>query len=233
MMTDLTWHRYQSKEQLAAALAQRVAERLSSAIKARGNALLAVSGGTTPALFFRELSRQELEWDLVTVTLVDERFVPPSSERSNARLVQEHLLQNDAKGANFVPLFHEVRSAEDAAEKANQAISSLPLPIDVAVLGMGLDGHTASFFPDAEDLSSLLAEENRLVLPVHAPSAGEPRLTLSVPLLCGAALTVLHIEGEEKKRVLEDARARDNELEAPILAILRRSAEPVETYWAP
>lgn len=233
VMANKVWYRFSSGPHLAEALADAVAGRLDAAIKTRGAALLAVSGGSTPPPFFRSLSRRKLDWRRVTVTLVDERFVPPSSERSNARLAARHLLQNEAARAEFVPLYHEADNVEEAAKKADRMIAALPLPLDVAVLGMGTDGHTASFFPDARGLSELLSEERRHVLPVHAPSAKEPRLTLSLPLLCGAGLIVLHIEGEEKKKAFEAAFAESAEAEAPIHTLVSRAATPVQIYWAP
>lgn len=231
-MANAAWHEFPSGALLAETLAETVAQLLASAVGERGVGLLAVSGGSTPPPFFRALSHQAIDWRHVVVTLVDERFVPPSSERSNARLVARHLLQNEAARADFVPLYYESDSVEEAAEKADRAIGNLPLPLDAAVLGMGTDGHTASFFPDADNLAGLLAERSRRVLPVHAPSAREPRLTLSLPLLCEAGLVALHIEGERKKRVLKAALAEESEQVAPVRTVADRAAA-LQIYWAP
>src|SRR5690606_37273200 len=86
------WNEFADRDALASALASTVAERLAQAISQRGNALLAVSGGTTPARFFAALSATDIAWDRVTIALVDERFVPQSSPRSHAALVKESLL---------------------------------------------------------------------------------------------------------------------------------------------
>lgn len=232
-MADAAWHEFSSGPSLAEALAEEVAQRLIAAIEARGMALIAVSGGSTPAPFFRALSFKALDWRRVTVTLVDERFVPTSSERSNARLVARHLLQNEAARADFIGLYHELDIVEEAAEKADRIIGALPLPLDVAVLGMGTDGHTASFFPDAENLSALLdAEGRQRVMPVHAPSAKEPRLTLSMPLLSKARFLALHIEGMEKKDVLAAALGGSRP-RLPVRAVVDQAGEPVHIYWAP
>jgi 6-phosphogluconolactonase len=91
------WHSFPSSEALAEALAAKVADVLESGLAERGSATLAVSGGSTPARFFDELSKRQLDWKNVVVTLVDERFVPPTSDRSNERLVRERLLQNEAR----------------------------------------------------------------------------------------------------------------------------------------
>ena len=186
------WNGFADRQQLAAALADHVAARLTKAIAARGTALLAVSGGTTPARFLAALSLIPIAWDKVTVTLVDERFVPPSSPRSNAGLVSASLLRSKAAAARFVPLYHEAASIEDAAAWDSEALQSLAWPLDVVVLGMGGDGHTASFFPDADNLAELLdPSSQRIVLPVHAQSAGEPRLSRRNGRLC---LLRAHVE---------------------------------------
>lgn len=234
MSAPLEWHDFASGEELAKVFAGQVAERLQRAAEQNGKALLAVSGGMTPARFFEHLSRQAIDWSRVIVTLVDERFVPASSERSNARLVAEHLLINRAGKARFVGLFHDTATVEGAALRAHDELCSLPLPLDVAVLGMGADGHTASFFPDAEGLPALLSpREERTVLAVHARSAGEARLTLSLPVLTGARYLALHIQGKEKHAVVDAALRRNKPPYAPIRTVIDRAASPVHVYWAP
>ena len=226
------WHAFSGREELAAALAAQIADHLTKAIAKRGTALLAVSGGTTPARLFAVLSATPIAWDKVTVTLVDERFVPASSPRSNAGLVAANLLQNAAKAARFVPLYHEATSIEDAAASDNAALQALPWPLDVVILGMGGDGHTASFFPDADDLAVLLdPSSERIVLPVHAASAGEPRLTLSLARIIDAGFIALHIEGADKRTAFDGAVAPGPR--KPIRAVLDAAPKPVEVFWAP
>jgi 6-phosphogluconolactonase len=231
-MPGVDWHEFATRENLAGVLAGRVAEGLREAIAHRGTALLAVSGGNTPGLFFRELSRQELDWAKVTVTLVDERFVSEDSPRSNARLVREYLLQNGAAAANFAGLYSGAGTVEHAALRAGERLSRLPLPFDAVILGMGTDGHTASFFPDAGNLESLLdPSAEAIVAPVRAKSGGEPRLTLTLARIVEAGFVALHIEGAEKRRVLEAA--LEAEAHLPIRAVLDRAPRPVQAFWAP
>lgn len=221
---------FPDSDAVAEALAADVAGRLSDAIAERDRATLAVSGGTTPERFFDALSRRALDWPKVIVTLVDERFVPPDHPRSNEKLVRERLLVNEARLARFVPLYGKGGDVENAARQAGAGVALLGPPIDVVVLGMGTDGHTASFFADAENLPQLTDPDQQVpVLPVYAPSAGEPRLTLSLPLICNARAIFLHIEGAQKRAVLETAAAED----LPIAKVLAAAQTPVVTYWAP
>lgn len=221
-----------SRQDLAGALAATVAGRLSQAIAERGSASLAVSGGTTPALFFTALAGQDIDWSRVTVTLVDERFVEPSSPRSNEGLVRRALLTNKAAAARFIPLYSEAASPAAARAHSEQTISTLGLPLDVVVLGMGGDGHTASFFPDATRLEELIDPSNTaLIATVEAPSAGETRLTMTLPTIASAGYLALHIEGDEKRRVIDDVLA--GKVSPPISAVLGAAKSDVQIYWAP
>ncbi len=227
-----SWTEFPTREALAGALAGAVAEKLAAAIDRRGGGLLAVSGGTTPGRFFEALSTRDIAWDKVTVTLVDERFVPPSSPRSNAALVTDRLLRNAASAARFMPLYQAAENAAEAASQAEAQLATLNWPLDAAILGMGTDGHTASFFPDADALSTLLDPAGaRAVLPVNAASAGEPRLTLSMGRLVGAGFLALHIEGAEKRAVFEAAMEGNDK--KPVRAVIEASPQPVKVFWAP
>lgn len=226
------WRVFPSPDTLAEALAGDVARALGAALARRGHALLAVSGGTTPKLFFPALARQALDWAKVTVVPVDERLVPESSPRSNGALIRNSLLTEKAVAARFVPLFHEAATVDEAARHATTALAALPWPLDAAVLGMGTDGHTASFFPDAGNLAALTDPAGEsLVLPVNARSAGEPRLTLPLARLLDAGFLALHMEGEEKRKVLEAALEAGGD--KPVGAVFAHADKPVPVYWTP
>jgi 6-phosphogluconolactonase len=221
---------FPDKQRLAEALAEAVAASLKAGIAVRGVASVAVSGGSTPALFFRTLAQHvDVQWDKVTVTLVDERWIDESSDRSNARLVKANLLQGRAGVARFVPLYQG--GAPDAA-KASLAQASVPAPLDVAILGMGNDGHTASFFPGGDTLAEALTAEGPVVA-INAPGAGEPRVTLTLRHLLASRALYLHIEGEEKVKTLERAQAEGPVEDMPVRAILRQATTPLTIFWCP
>lgn len=219
---------------LAASLADEVAAHLETAIRDRGTASIAVSGGSTPKKFFEALATRDIDWSKVTVTLVDERFVPADSPRSNHLLVSAHLLKDKAAAAKFIPLYYEAPSIDEAAVIATEKTSGIGNPFDVAILGMGGDGHTASFFPHGNNLARALDLSGpRGVLTMQAEGAGEERLTFSFASLSDARFLALHIEGQGKKDVLEKAKAGSDETDMPIRAVLNRAASPLQIFWAP
>lgn len=233
-ITTLERHDFADPSALALQLAKTIADQLNKAVAAKGQAVLAVSGGTTPVELFEILSMQDVAWKQVTITLVDERFVTPDNERSNEKMVRDLLLQNKAAQAVFVSLYASGQTAAVAAVTAANRIDALPKPFDVVLLGMGNDGHTASFFRGGSRLDQAIDPQTRaVVLPMQAEGAGEPRLTLTLPLLCSANYLVLHIVGQKKLAVLEEALASDDAMVMPVRAVFQHAKTPLQVYWAP
>lgn len=228
------WHEFPGRRTVAAALADEVAAKLTEAVEKRGAAVLVVSGGTTPALFLRALSVRKLDWSKVTVSLADERMVPPPAPRSNEHFVTRNLLQGEAARANFVGLYVKAASLADAAAQASAHISQLAAPFDVAILGMGTDGHTASLFQDAGNYAALIDPAGAAtVMPVESASAGEPRLTLTLQLLARTRHIFVHIEGLEKKELLLKSLAGAIDPPLPVGRLFALAADRIKIYWAP
>jgi 6-phosphogluconolactonase len=218
-------------ESLAEAFADWTADLLSNAVAARGEATLIVSGGNTPKRFFAALSNRDIDWSRVNVTLADERRVADDNPRSNAKLVRETLLQNRAAAARFAPLADVRLSAEQELAAAQARIADLPSPADIVVLGMGDDGHTASWFPKGDRLvEAMNPGERALVLPMVAPAAPEPRLTLTARVILRARAIALHIEGEEKRAVLVKALGDGPAADMPIRTVLRDASDRVTIF---
>lgn len=196
-------------------LAESIVTELRAAIAERGQATLAVSGGKSPIALFEQLRGQDLDWAKVQVMLVDERCVAPDHADSNTALVRRHLLQGAAAAATFVTLFDSVPAEIDDAAltglvaAANQRLAKVTFPLDVVVLGMGEDGHTASLFPAAPGLEEALASPGPIawVRPATAPHA---RLTLTLPVLRRARHLYLPLSGDNKLKVYQEASTTAN-----------------------
>lgn len=221
-----------------AAIAAHIADALRTAIAARGQASLAVSGGKSPIPMFEALREQDLDWSKVSIVLVDERIVPRDHEASNTALVARHLLQGKAAAARFLPFFRELAPQFNAAvldalvEDATARIAPLPWPLDLAVLGMGEDAHTASLFPGAPGYARAIATDERLawVVPEQAPiPAPHARLTFTLHALLASRELLLSIAGASKLAVYDRASQKaDGAL--PVSLILNQTQAPVSVW---
>lgn len=232
IMNNISDHLFENREQLAVNLADDIIARLKNAIDEKGQALLAVSGGSTPKLLFQELSTRALSWDKITVVLVDERYVSPDDPRSNEKLVRENLAKGEASTVNILGFWMDGYAIHDAMNALDNKFQNMD--IDVVILGMGLDGHTASFFPDGNNLADAINPAcSKAILDMEAEGAGEPRLTITLPQIMKAHFHVLHIEGDEKHEVLQQAMSEKTEKILPIRSVVEAVKMPMHLYWAP
>lgn len=224
---------FADRDALMAAAAERVAEALTKGLQTSGSACATLSGGSTPSPAYARLAAMDLDWSKITFALVDERFVPPTHEASNERLLRETLAGPLSKGARLLPMYTPANTAEEAAANANALYEHQCF--DIALMGMGDDGHTASWFPRAGGLTEALdLNTASTVVTTHAPQAtGAPdRLTLTRAALRKAHSVVLLITGEPKRRVLKAALAGALE-DAPVAALFDPAAPAPEILWAP
>ncbi|HEY6918566.1 MAG TPA: 6-phosphogluconolactonase [Tabrizicola sp.] len=217
---------YPDREFLMLGLANTIAGQLADFLRREGKATLSVPGGTTPGPIFDTLSGVDLDWANVAVVLNDERWVPEASDRSNTRLVRERLLRGRAAQARLVPLYAPAEQPEEMLEALEDGLRP-HLPISVLLLGMGADMHTASLFPGADRLEEGLSANAPLLLPMRAEAAGEPRITLTAPVLRGAFNIHILITGPEKREALERAMTL-TPTEAPVRAVLDNAT----VHWA-
>jgi 6-phosphogluconolactonase len=229
-MIEVARHDYPDRDTLMRNLAELVADQLRGAHGSKGHATLAVPGGTTPGPFLEALSEADLPWEDVRVLLTDERHVPEMSARSNTRLVRQTLMRNAAAAAHLVHYHAAGSEIAPVLEVARERVAAA-LPIDVLVIGMGADMHTASLFPGAPELAAALAGDAPVLMVMHPPGAPEARLTLTAPVLRAASVVHVLITGPDKAAALERALAEGPASEAPIRSVLTAPA-PVTVHYA-
>lgn len=210
---------YPDRELMMMELADTLAGSLNAALMTHDRVSLAVPGGTTPGPLFDTLSAVDLDWSRVTVLLTDERWVPESSERSNARLVRERLLTGRAAAAEFFGYWRDDLPREAALAAASERLAPL-LPLSVLLLGMGSDLHTASLFPGADRLDAALAADAPPLMALEAPGAPEARVSFTAPVIEGALDTHLVITGSEKRAALEGLGKTPDPAKAPVALVL-------------
>lgn len=200
-------------------------------------ATLLLSGGSTPGPLYRKLSQADLDWDKISVALVDERWVEPGHAASNERLLRENLLRRRAAAAAFTGLYSGDESAIAGQAASNARYAALPRPYRICLLGMGSDGHTASLFPGAQGLESAL-ESQQYCAPIRARRSevtGEfvERMTMTPWAILQSEKLILLISGEDKWETYLRARQNGAGTALPISLFIHQDRVPLEVYWAP
>lgn len=217
---------YIDADMMMITLAGALSRDLRAALGRRERVLFCVPGGSTPGPVFDLLAAVELDWSRVDVVLSDERWVPEDHPRSNAALVRRHLLQGPAASARLIPMWRPGMEPAEAAEALSAELAPL-LPLDVALLGMGADMHTASLFPNAPRLDLALSDDAPAAIAAEVPGQPETRITLTAPTLRKAFALHLVLVGADKRAALDTAGGADP-LDAPVAALLDQAI----VHWA-
>jgi 6-phosphogluconolactonase len=235
-MSTVTSHQetfFPDRRRLYAGVCQDFQTSLADIIKKRRKASLALAGGTTPGPLYEALSNAPLNWEKVSITLTDERWVHPEDPASNEFLVRDTLMRRRAAVATFVPLKTNHAKASGGAATAEKRIGPI-MPFDIVLLGMGPDGHIASLIPGAEgyDAAADIASTRKLA-GIHAVNAaGSPeRMTLTVPGILASRRIVLLFMGNDKLTVYNEA--KEGKGTSPMRDLLAQKKVPVHAFWAP
>ncbi len=229
-MPQLSSHTYSVE-----ALTHDIATRLQAAVQDRGQAVLCVSGGQSPIPLFQALRVQPLPWSQISIALVDERCVPSDHPASNAGLVRQHLRQDLAAAARWVPLIADGDLATPPVYARHATFTMRQLgAADVLVLGMGTDGHTASLFPEAINLPTALDPTQSpacVAIELVHPPANAPfaRVSQNLSMLLTARHIVLPVTGADKQPVLDRALLAPS-LALPVSHVLHQSRCPVALW---
>lgn len=225
---------FRDREEASAAAARLAGDTLNAEVSRRAAASLMVSGGSSPVRMFERLSSERLDWAKVTVGLVDERWVSPDHPDSNERLVRTRLLNNAAQGAPFLPMKTAHALPSQAVADRHAAYAPHCTSISFLLLGMGTDGHTASWFPGAANLAEILcADSAHWVAAVDAPQAGVPlRMTLTGPAVICANRALLLVFGAEKRSIIERMADADP-MNCPVRFAADGLGDRLSVFWAP
>jgi 6-phosphogluconolactonase len=224
------FHGFSNKNELDTALTKSIVLDINKAIEAKGSAYLLFSGGSTPKGLFQKLASELLDWNQITIGLVDERMVAEDSEFSNAAMLKNLLIDKIAgdKKPHFLPLVYRTDDDEMNLKTATEHLNLTGLP-DVVVLGMGNDGHFASLFPgDPASEQSLRKITTDALLYTKAPQFPHSRISHSWAYLRQAGKLYLHITGNEKKDLIRN----QHKGKLPIDTVLNDKEVSVEIFWA-
>lgn len=234
MTEEVEWWEYDDAAELASAVAGDLQFVIESALDARGAAVIALSGGSTPVPIYTKLAAAKLDWKRVTIIPTDERIVPIGDPLSNVTTIGKAFIP---KGARVKPIVPQATADHKAAGRSADALmQELHWPLDLCLLGMGEDGHTASIFPGPDYDEALSGPRERRALgvlpdplPKEAPVA---RVTLSRQGIVTAKALTIVITGAAKRKVLEDAIKQGESSRYPIGRVLADVELPVDIHWA-
>lgn len=234
MSDEIEWWEYDDAAEMADAVAGDIGFIIESAIDARGAAVIALAGGKTPVPVYEKLAATKLDWKRVTIIPTDDRIVPMGDPMSNVTGLAKVFLP---LGARVIPVVSEKADDYKAAGRAADArLQDFHWPLDLCLLGMGADGHTASIFPGPDLAEALTGPKERRALGVMPdplpPEAPVPRVTLSLAAIVSARALMIAITGQEKKDVLERAIAEGAGSTLPIGRVLAETELPVDIHWS-
>jgi 6-phosphogluconolactonase len=230
---------FENRNHLFTALTAECTDVLAESLTKNGWATLLVSGGNTPAPLYEALSKTELAWKKIKVALVDERWVDTDHSASNEALIKRTLLINNAKVADFTGMKTADKHAAKGQVHTEENYRALPQPFTLAIVGMGIDGHTASLFPNSDGLSKAMQTNSQqltaAILAQQSPVTGAntERLTLTLSALLKCERIIVLLTGEDKLAIFDQAMKHGPIEEMPIRALLNQETVPVELYWAP
>ena len=216
------------RDRLADEITRRAGDVLTKALAERPRASLALTGGRLPQTYLPTVFSLPLDWSRVVLTLADDRVVPIEHDDSNAGLVLRCRNMTSAKAAPFVPLVPDGAVISGAQAIEDRLRRDVPLPIDLAILGIGEDGHIASLFPKlAPDLST-----DALCICVAAPPPPHrhPRISLTLCALAATQSIILALTGTGKRKALEDALA---DISSPLGALAHKAGRRLCIIAAP
>jgi len=229
--SHVDWYGSNSAESLDIDLSLRIGQLLTQSISENGCASIAVSGGRSPIGLFEKLSKINLDWSKVELTLVDERWVDAKNENSNELVVRKHLIQNQATQVKFFPIKNSAKNSKEEQVLHEQVLQKIKLPFDVIILGMGEDGHTASLFPCCKELTQAMDPNNQQKCIVTKPkNAPYERISLTFSTISKAKNLILHMRGSNKLQTFELAMTLKDANKMPIYAFME---QPLEIYWSP
>ena len=235
-MDEIEWWEFDTAEEMAEQVAGDIGFVIDSACQAHGNARIAVPGGRTPDIAYRELLKnRKIDWSKVTLVPTDDRLVPADDPLSNYGKLDRLFAP---KGAQVVRLVEQdaLGDYREAGRRADSRLAELAWPLDLVWLGMAEDGHTASIF-NGPDFDRAVAgpRERRAVGvrpdPMPAEAAVE-RVTLTGPALSSARTMMVVVSGEKKKRMLEQAIKEGPLSSTPIGRILADIDVPIDIFWS-
>ncbi len=237
-MNNIQIHKYTSRDELFSAVADRCQEQLKITLDKNNEASFVIPGGSTPGPAFKQLANSSLDWKKITVAQSDERWLPSNHPQSNQGLTERTFLIENAKEAKYVAMKNPHDRAIDGEAQCNRDYLEFSSPFSLTMLGMGLDGHVASLFPNSKPINQALDLTNsNICIAIDGsgcPVAGDypERMSLTLAAILNSDLIILLLTGEAKLEVINLAKKENKPEKYPVSGLLNQTNTPVEIFWA-
>lgn len=198
-------------------VSQIIFDKLEQDLKKKDNVSLIVSGGSSPIQIFKDLSAMETEWDEINISLVDDRVVDKNHTDSNEKLVNDLLITNKAKDANFISICNQ-----------SDELTHLNRPFNVMLLGMGEDGHFASLFPKLIATNFQYFDISKKAEIFFTKPMGNPchkRVSMNLSMILQSEAIFLLVSNQKKMEVLNHAQ---NDKSLPLYYLLNQDKTHIE-----
>jgi 6-phosphogluconolactonase len=235
-MDEVEWWEFDTPAEMAEQVADDVAFVIESAVEAHGGARIALTGGRTPDVLYEALlEKKQIDWTKVTLMPTDDRLVQLDDPMSNHAKLKHFF---GGTGAEIVSLIDEAAldNYREAGRLGDERLGQLDWPLDLAMLGVGPDGHTASIFPGPDfDRAVAGPRERRAVgvrpdpMPDDAPV---DRVTLTAAALSSARAVMVVITGDEKRALVEKAIEEGPLSSTPIGRVVAEIDASIDIFWS-
>lgn len=197
--------------------------------------LIGLAGGSTPMAAYAKFATMPLPWSRIALTLIDERFVPVSDTQSNEKNIAAAFSAVKPQLAGWHGLMHDLMPIQQVTALSNQEIQDMHRSLDIAVIGMGGDGHIASLFVESADYEQAIDVEcDAAVVPIRfsASESKMDRISFSLAELLKAKKILICIAGDEKRRVLENS-LDGSRSDYAVAQLLKHYSLPIDIFWSP
>lgn len=222
----MQWIERPSLSPLLIALGESWLSKTQEALSSSNQVAWLLSGGSTPQPFYDWLSNQDLPWNRIHIFLVDDRCVPSTDGLSNERMIRHAFHRCWLEGASLHGMLPHLENPDLNLAEVKKEFGGLRLMPYLCLLGMGLDGHTASLFPNDPGSELGLTMESPDVVYTQAPSHPVQRISVSLPIVQKANHVCVLFSGEDKKQVWDNAK----ENQTPI-SIVQETCPNLEVYF--
>ena len=223
----MNWVDFINEKELIDSLLSNIETYINEDIYLHGEALVLLSGGSTPLTLYKRFKELAVKWEKVTIGLVDERYISNATAKSNYFNIKNAIGENILSQASFKLLVGNLDNQQENLLLVRKVNNDLLGQKTIVILGMGIDGHTASLFPNSHSIKTGIESKMPEIIVSNSPTEPVNRITHNRASILLTKHLILYIKGAEKKKVFEDS----SKIKAPIFYFIEQQHPILNIYW--